>query len=70
VRDRGKGVSVNGSDRLFEPFFTTKPSGMGMGLTIARTVIEGHGGLIWTTDNAGGGAVFNFALPAAVTDPV
>jgi two-component system sensor kinase FixL len=70
VRDRGKGVSVNGSDRLFEPFFTTKPSGMGMGLTIARTVIEGHGGLIWTTDNAGGGAVFHFALPAAVTDPV
>jgi signal transduction histidine kinase/integral membrane sensor domain MASE1 len=68
VRDRGKGVNVTGSDRLFEPFFTTKPSGMGMGLTIARTVIEGHGGLIWATDNAGGGAVFHFALPAAVTD--
>jgi C4-dicarboxylate-specific signal transduction histidine kinase/integral membrane sensor domain MASE1 len=70
VRDRGKGVSVNGSDRLFEPFFTTKPSGMGMGLAIARSVIEGHGGLIWATENAGGGAVFHFALPAAVADPV
>jgi C4-dicarboxylate-specific signal transduction histidine kinase/integral membrane sensor domain MASE1 len=70
VRDRGKGISTNGSDRLFEPFFTTKPSGMGMGLAIARSVIEGHGGVIWATDNAGGGAVFHFALPAAVADPV
>jgi two-component system, LuxR family, sensor kinase FixL len=70
VRDRGKGVSANGGDRLFEPFFTTKPSGMGMGLAIARSVIEGHGGLIWATDHAGGGAVFHFALPAAVPDPV
>jgi len=70
VRDRGKGVGGNGADRLFEPFFTTKPSGMGMGLAIARSIIEGHGGLIWATDHAGGGAVFHFAVPADGADPV
>jgi two-component system, LuxR family, sensor kinase FixL len=69
VLDRGTGVGANGSDRLFEPFFTTKPSGMGMGLVIARSIIEGHGGLIWATDAAGGGAVFHFALPAAAASP-
>lgn len=65
VADRGHGVSAEARERLFDPFFTTKPGGMGLGLSICRTIVEAHGGHLWATDNPGGGAVMRFVLPVA-----
>ena len=65
VADRGRGLTDEARSRLFDPFFTTKPGGMGLGLSICRTIVEAHGGHLWATDNPGGGAVMRFVLPAA-----
>ena len=65
VEDSGTGVQPGQADRLFEPFFTTKQAGMGMGLSIARTIVQSHHGRIWVENRAGGGAVFRFSLPLA-----
>ena len=64
VHDTGVGIDPNHLDRLFDAFFTTKPGGMGMGLSISRSIIEAHGGRLWATPNRGHGATFHFALPA------
>lgn len=63
VRDNGAGLRVGTEARVFEPFFTTKESGMGMGLSIARSIVESHGGAIWAEPGAGHGALFHFTLP-------
>ena len=63
VRDSGTGLSSE-ADRVFTPFFTTKANGMGMGLPISRSLVEGHGGRLWATPNSPHGAVFSFTLPA------
>jgi PAS domain S-box-containing protein len=63
VQDSGPGLDVDGLDRLFDAFYTTKPSGMGMGLSICRSIIEAHGGRIWASRNVGPGATFQFTLP-------
>ncbi len=63
VADRGHGLSAEARAQLFDPFFTTKPGGMGLGLSICRTIVEAHGGHLWATDNPGGGAVMRFVLP-------
>jgi len=64
VRDSGPGLDAESLDHLFETFYTTKPEGLGMGLAISRSIIEGHGGRLWATANAPhGGAVFQFTLP-------
>jgi signal transduction histidine kinase len=63
VRDYGIGVSAVMQDRLFDPFFTTKNEGLGMGLAIARSILESHGGTIAGENADGGGARFEFVLP-------
>jgi C4-dicarboxylate-specific signal transduction histidine kinase len=63
VTDRGVGIAVDDADRLFNPFFTTKASGMGMGLSICRSIIEAHDGRLWATANVPHGATFQFTLP-------
>lgn len=65
IVDTGPGLEAAVSERLFEPFMTTKAHGMGVGLPISRTIVEAHGGRIWTEPNPGGGAVFHFTLPLA-----
>jgi signal transduction histidine kinase len=64
VRDSGPGLDPKSADRLFEAFYTTKPGGMGMGLAICRSIIEGHGGRLWASTNEPRGAVFQFTLRA------
>ena len=63
VADYGPGVPVDRLPKLFEPFFTTKKEGMGMGLSIARTIVEAHHGQIWAENNGGVGATFYFTVP-------
>ncbi len=65
VSDVGAGLDADVASRLFEPFVTTKPSGMGVGLSISRTIIEAHGGRIWVQPNTPSGTIFSFTLPAA-----
>jgi signal transduction histidine kinase len=64
VRDTGPGLSPESLPRLFEPFYTTKPEGMGMGLSICRSIIEAHGGRLWATGCEPRGALFQFTIPA------
>jgi PAS domain S-box-containing protein len=64
VRDTGAGIDPRYCDRIFDPFFTTKSEGMGLGLSISRTIIESHGGRLWATPNEGKGATIRFTLPA------
>jgi signal transduction histidine kinase len=63
VTDSGVGFPTQGTDKLFEAFFTTKSDGMGIGLSISRSIIEAHHGRLWATANDGPGATFSFAIP-------
>jgi signal transduction histidine kinase len=63
VRDSGPGIDPVHLERIFEAFYTTKSSGVGMGLSICRSIIDGHGGRLWADANQPRGAVFEFTLP-------
>src|SRR6266704_2764906 len=63
IQDAGVGLDPQTLERLFETFYTTKPDGLGMGLPISRSIIAAHGGHLWATAQAGGGATFQFTLP-------
>jgi C4-dicarboxylate-specific signal transduction histidine kinase len=64
VRDAGPGLQAQRAEQLFEAFYTTKPQGLGIGLSISRSIIEAHGGRLWAEANSPHGAVFAFSLPA------
>jgi len=65
VRDSGTGIPAALSDHLFEPFVTTKKEGLGLGLSISRTIVAAHGGRMWAENNADGGATVHCLFPAA-----
>jgi C4-dicarboxylate-specific signal transduction histidine kinase len=69
VADTGAGIPNDKLKGVFEPFFTTKPHGMGLGLSIARTIVQTYGGRIWAENRLDGGAVFRFSLPLANAKP-
>jgi PAS domain S-box-containing protein len=68
VRDAGVGIQPQMADRLFSAFYTTKPDGMGMGLSICRSIVEAHGGRVWATSNIGPGATIQFTVPQFQAD--
>jgi two-component system sensor kinase FixL len=65
VADTGPGLTDAVRERLFQPFVTTKEGGMGVGLSLCRSIVDAHGGRIWAESPPAGGAVFRFTLPAA-----
>jgi signal transduction histidine kinase len=65
VRDQGTGIDQAHIASIFEAFFTTKPEGMGMGLSICRSIIEAHGGRLWAENNPDQGATVSFTIPAS-----
>jgi C4-dicarboxylate-specific signal transduction histidine kinase len=69
VEDSGTGIEPHRVDRLFGSFYTTKPGGLGMGLSICRSIIEAHGGKLWASPNAGPGATFQFTLQSVPASP-
>jgi C4-dicarboxylate-specific signal transduction histidine kinase len=69
VRDSGPGLDPSHLERVFDAFYTTKSSGMGMGLSICRSIIEAHGGRLWAEANEPRGAIFQFTLPAMQVGP-
>jgi signal transduction histidine kinase len=65
VQDTGEGLDPEKAQRIFEPFFTSKPEGIGMGLSISRSIVEAHGGRLWATPRSPHGASFQFTLQRA-----
>jgi signal transduction histidine kinase len=68
VDDAGTGIDPSALGKIFDPFYTTKPGGMGMGLSISRSIVEAHGGRLWATAKDGPGTLFHFTLPTYQED--
>ena len=69
VHDSGIGLEPNSGDKLFDAFYTTKPGGMGIGLSVSRSIIDRHDGRLWAVPNDGPGTTFAFSLPIASVEP-
>jgi two-component system sensor kinase FixL len=69
VEDRGAGIQADRLPRIFDPFYTTKPGGMGMGLSIVRSIVEAHGGRVWAENNPQRGATVRFTIPLGAIEP-
>ncbi len=65
VADNGPGIAPKDAEHIFDPFYSTKGSGLGVGLSISRAIVEAHGGELSMAPNEGGGCIFRFTLPAA-----
>ena len=63
VQDTGHGIPSETLEHIFDPFFTTKNSGLGLGLSICRSIVEAHGGRLWATSDTENGTIFFFTLP-------
>jgi two-component system sensor kinase FixL len=70
IVDTGTGIAPEIANQLFQPFITTKSQGLGVGLSISRTIVESHGGRIWVEPNPGGGTIFRFTLHAVYQEDV
>jgi signal transduction histidine kinase len=68
VQDSGPGLNPEGFDRIFDAFYTTKTGGMGMGLSVCRSIVEQHGGFMWASRKPGPGAIIQFTLPVERTE--
>ncbi|WP_264798013.1 sensor histidine kinase, partial [Acidocella aminolytica] len=68
VADTGHGIAANIMSQLFQPFITTKATGMGVGLSVSRTIIEAHGGRLWASPGPDGGTIFSFTLRAPLAE--
>src|SRR5262249_41569901 len=69
VTDSGTGIPPEILGRIFDPFFTTQSSGMGMGLSVSRTIVDAHGGRLWAENGPDGGAIFHVTLPTFIDLP-
>jgi signal transduction histidine kinase len=69
VRDTGPGLAPASHEHVFDTFYTTKPGGLGIGLSICRSIVDAHGGRLWATANVPHGAVFNFTVAAGSHSP-
>jgi signal transduction histidine kinase len=69
IEDSGPGIPPDKAEQIFEPFFTSNAGGIGVGLSIARTIVESHRGRIWAESRRGGGAIFKFSVPLAAREP-
>ena len=65
VEDTGPGIRDDDVDKIFDPFVSTKPDGLGVGLSLGRSIVESHDGRLWAEQKPGGGAAFRFTLPTA-----
>ena len=63
VADTGSGIPLGGEEKIFEPYHTTKPQGLGLGLSLSRSIVFAHGGRLWAENRATGGAVFRCTIP-------
>jgi signal transduction histidine kinase len=68
VQDSGSGIDPKHFERVFAPFYTTKTSGIGMGLSICRSIVDAHGGRLWAEANRSRGAIFQFTVPARLEE--
>jgi two-component system sensor kinase FixL len=68
IADTGPGIAAAIRAKLFQPFVTSKAAGMGVGLSISRSIVDAHGGRLWAEDNVGGGTVFRFTVPSLRRD--